>query len=38
MNQLMFSMTPRTASLSLRAAYAERWATRSAAGCGVVTT
>ena len=37
-NQLMFSTTPRTESLSRRAANAERWATRCAAGCGVVTT
>ena len=34
----MFSITPRTDSLSLRAAKAERWATRWAAGWGVVTT
>ncbi len=37
-NQLMFSTTPRTDSLRRRAAKAERWATRCAAGCGVVTT
>jgi hypothetical protein len=34
----MFSMTPRTESLSRRAAKAERCATRCAAACGVVTT
>jgi len=34
----MFSITPRTDNLSRRAANAERWATRWAAACGVVTT
>ena len=33
----MFSMTPATFSFTWRAMYAARWATRWAAGCGVVT-